>query len=218
VGGAAVVGRYSSEAIGWRLDWSCDWQRQPGQPPSWRNRRLPLEVAAPERGLLLVASGPPQGAQALFARWRTPGPNPLTGPEETEGAGLLQGLLAGSLLYAYLPEVPASAGAPPGLPLSDLWLAVRREAERYVVGALATLAEEQSPRVLLNVVRLAAAAWLRKAGVQDLAPRLKALEVEVSGRTVVVRGLSLGEGELLRALGLGPRAASEEVGGAGGGS
>jgi hypothetical protein len=86
------------------------------------------------------------------------------------------------------------------------------------VGALAALNEEQDPRLLLNVVRLAAAAWLRKAGVQDLVPRLKGLRVEVSGRTVVVQGLSLGEGELLRALGIGSGAASEEASGAGGGS
>jgi hypothetical protein len=218
VAGAAVLGRFSPQAVGSRLDWSCDWQRQPGQPSYWRNRRLPLELAAPERGLLLVASGPPRGAQRLLDRWRTPGPNPLTGPEDPAGAGLLQGLLAGSLLYAYLPELPGSSGAPPGLPLSDLWLSVRREAEWYVVGALAALNEEQDPRLLLNVVRLAAAAWLRKAGVQDLVPRLKALRVEVSGRTVVVQGLSLGEGELLRALGIGSGAASEEASGAGGGS
>jgi hypothetical protein len=48
-------------------------------------------------------------------------------------------------------------------------------------------------------------------------PRLQALEVEVSGRTVAVTGLSLEEGELLRALGLGPRGARQEAGGAGSG-
>lgn len=195
-----MVGRYSPDAVGLRLDWSCDWRRQAGQPPVWSNRRLPLEVAAPERGLLLVGFGRPPEGQGLLARWRNPGPNPLERLDQAEPA-LRRELLAGSALYAFLPAPPPALGAAEGFPLSSLWLAARRQGDRYALGALALLDQEPNPRLMLNVARLAAAAGLRKAGLGDLVERLKELEVTVSGRTVAVSGLSLGQAELLQALG-----------------
>jgi hypothetical protein len=163
-------------------------------------------VAAPERGLLLVAYGQSPEAQRLFARWRNPGPNPLEMSEQPEPA-LRQELLAGSALYAFLPALPPALGAAGGFPLSSLWLAVRRQGDRYALGALALLDQEPDPRLMLNVVRLVAAAGLRKAGLGDVVERLKELEVTVSGRTVAVSGLSLGQAELLQVLGGQPGAA-----------
>ena len=200
---AAVLGRYSPDAVGLCLDWSCGWRRSPGQPPFWRNLRLPVEVAAPERGLLLVAYGAQPDARGLLARWQNPGPDPLERLDLTE-PGLRQELLAGSDLYAFLPTLPPALGQ---LPLYSLWLAARRQGEGYTLGALALLDQEPDPRVMLNVVRLAAAAVMRKAGLANVAERLKELEVRVSGRTVVVSGLSLGRGELLQMLGARPSTA-----------
>jgi len=218
-GGAALVGRFCPEEVGFRLDCSCDWRRGQGQPPSWRHRRLLLEVAAPESGLLLLATGPGVETRELLDRWRAPRPNPLAEPEDPGGADLLRGLKAGSLLYAYLPRLPASASFPSGVPLSGLWITVRREAERYELAALASieLAEPPSPRWVLSAVRLAAAAWLRRAGVADPAGRLGPLRVESSGRVYAVTGLILQEEELLQVLGFPPRAARREAGGSGGG-
>ncbi len=194
------MGRYSPDAVGMRLDWSCDWRRNPGQPPFWRHLRLPLEVAAPERGLLLVAYGAQPDAQALLTRWRNPGPSPLERLDQAEPA-LRQELLAGSDLYAFLPALPPALSETAQFPLTNLWLAARRQGDGYALGALALLDREPDPRSFLMVARLAAAAVMRKAGLGDVVDRLKELEVKVSGRTVAVSGLSLGQDELLQVLG-----------------
>ena len=201
---AAVLGRYSADAISLRLDWSCDWRRNPGEPLSWSHRRLPLEVAAPERGLLLAAYGTQPDAREFLARWRNPGPSPLDTLDRAEPA-MRRELLAGSDLYAFLPVLPSAWGGS-ALPLSNLWLAARRQGDGYVLGALVLLDREPNTAdtgVFLRVARLAAAAVLRKVGLSDVVERLQELEVRVSGRTVAVSGLSLGREELLRALGVG---------------
>ena len=203
---AAVWGRYSPDAVGLNLDWSCGWRRNPGEPPFWSNRRLPLEVAAPERGLLLVAYGTPPDARGLLARWRNPEPDPLVRLDLTEPA-LRRELLAGSDLYAFLPVLPPALGQAAQLPIYSLWLAARRQGDGFTFGALALLDREPDPDSVLRVVRLAAAALMRRAGLANLVERLKELEVEVSGRTVAVSGLSLSREELLRMLGARPDAA-----------
>jgi hypothetical protein len=165
-----------------------------------------LEVAAPERGLLLVAYGAQPDGRGLLARWRNPGPSPLAMLDQTEPA-LRRELLAGSDLYAFLPVLPAAWGQAAQLPFSCLWLSARRHEDGYALGALALLEREPDPRLVLNVVRLAAAAVMRKAGLANVAERLKELEVKTSGRTVAVSGLILGRGELLQMLGARPGAA-----------
>jgi hypothetical protein len=207
---AAVLGRYSADAVSLRLDWSCDWRRNPGEPLSWSHRRLPLEVAAPERGLLLAAYGTQPDARGFLARWRNPGPSPLDTLDRAEPA-MRRELLAGSDLYAFLPVLPPAWGGSV-LPLSNLWLAARRQGDGYALGALVLLDREPNTAdtvdsgVFLRVARLAAAAVLRKVGLADVVGRLQELEVRVSGRTVAVSGLSLSREELLRALGAGPGA------------
>ncbi len=214
---AAVLGRYSADALSLRLDWGCDWRRNPGEPLSWSHRRLPLEVAAPERGVLLAAYGEQPGAPGFLARWRNPGPSPLDNLDRTEPA-MRRELLAGSDLFAFLPVLPPAWGGSAQLPLSNLWIAARRQGDEYALAALVLLdrepdaadsadtADTADSGVYLRVARLAAAAVLRKVGLGNVVERLRELEVRVSGRTVAVSGLSLGREELLRALGAGPGA------------
>jgi hypothetical protein len=117
--------------------------------------------------------------------------------------------LAGAALYAFLPSLgpaePSLAAPPPagrlsGLPIRQLWLAARRTADQYELGALAALAGTPNPRARAGLTRLAAASLLRKAGIPEVTARLRALEITAEEDFLTVRGLKLSEPELLALL------------------
>jgi hypothetical protein len=216
----AVTGRFSPDLVGLRLDWSCGWRRHPSKqataqssaPPYWSARGQPLEVGSPARGLLLAAAGRSGALERMQGRRLAP----ETGPVERARADDPRAgpFLAGAALYACLPSrrVAEPAGSGEGgaagvLPLASplfamrmLWLAARRQGEQYELGVLAVLAGEPNARALAGLVRLVAAAWLRKAGVPEVTARLRALDIAVDAGGLAVRGLRLSEKELLALL------------------
>ncbi len=195
------------------MSFACGWVRhEPAlpSPPSptsptstayWIARRGGLEVGSPARGLLLAAAGRPGALQRMMARRasaqeglveRARAGDPRVGP-----------FLAGAALYACLPGLGTAqpaAGEVSGLPMHQLWLAARREADQYELGALAALAGMPNPRALAGLVRLAAASLLRKASIPEVAARLRGLEITVEADGLTVRGLKLSEPELLALL------------------
>jgi hypothetical protein len=199
--GLALTGRWSPDLVSLRLSFSCGWVRhEPPTPPYWSARRGGLEVGSPAPGLLLAAAGRPGALAGLLAR------GPAAGPVESARASdaRVAALLAGAAWYAFLPSLaPDAGGEARGLPLRELWLAGRREGDRYELGARAALAgapEQPSARALAGLVRLAAAAWLRKAGIPDVAARLREMEIAVEAGSLEARGLRLSEAELRAAL------------------
>ena len=129
---------------------------------------------------------------------------PQAGPVERARAGdpRVGPFLAGAALYACLPSrgvAKPAAGAASGLPMHQLWLAARREGDHYELGALAALAGTPNPRALASLVRLAAAAWLRKASIPEVLARLRALEITADADGLTVRGLRLSRGGAARA-------------------
>ncbi len=208
-GGAelAVTGRWSVNLLSARLDWSCGWTRHqpaPNAPPYWSARRGTLEAGSPAQGLLLAAFGRPGAVQRMAARRLSPQAGPVELAREQDPR--VGPLLAGAVLYAFLPAAAKPAGereaTPPagGLPLRELWLAVHRAQDQYELGALAALAGAPNERALTALVRLAAAGWLRKAGIAEVAARLRALDIEVEEGGLSVRGLRLAEPEMLALL------------------
>jgi hypothetical protein len=202
----AVTGRWSPDLVSMRMSFSCGWVRHepalpsPASPASttppayWSVRRGALEIGSPARGLLLAAAGRPGALERMMVRRlsvqeglveRARASDPRVGP-----------FLAGAALYACLP----AAGKVSGLPMHQLWLAARREADQYELGALASLAGTPNPRALAALVRLAAAALLRKASIPEVVARLRALEITAEAEGLTVRGLKLSETELLALL------------------
>ena len=212
----AVTGRWSPDLVSTRMSFSCGWVRRetapassssPSSPPPststvyWRARRAALEVGSPARGLLLAAAGRPGGLERMMARRRSP----HEGLVERARAGdpRVGPFLAGAALYACLPALGTAqppAGKVSGLPMRQLWLAARREADQYELGALASLAGTPNPRALASLVNLAAAALLRKASIPEVVARLRALEITADTGGLTVRGLKLSEPELLALL------------------
>lgn len=217
----AVTGRWSPDLVSLRMSFACGWVRHEPAPPSspsptspayWSARRGALEVGSPARGLLFAAAGRPGALERMMARRlsaqeglveRARAGDPRVGP-----------FLAGAALYACLPALGTAqspAGEVSGLPMHQLWLAARREADHYEVSALAALAGTPNPRALAGLVRLAAASLLRKAGIPEVLARLRALEITADGDGLTVRGFMLSEPELLALLqgALLPRAAGD---------
>ena len=209
----AVTGRWSPGPVSARLDWSCGWVRQqpsPDSPPYWRARRSPLEVGSPVPGLLLVATGLPNALERMAARRLSPRAGPVERAREQDPQ--VGPFLAGAALYAFLP-MPGTGGAAGasgaadkggGLPVRELWLAAYRGQDQYELGARAALApapaEQPNARALTGLIRLAAAGWLRKAGIPEVAARLRAMDIEVQAGGLTVRGLRLAEPEMLALL------------------
>jgi len=194
----AVTGRFSPDLVSFRLGFSCAWARHesalPSAQPYWSARGRSLEVGSPAPGLLLAAAGRPGGLERMLARRLVPAAGPVERAREEDPQA--NRLLAGAAAYAYLPALPAGVS----LPLRSAWVAARREGDQYELDVLAALAGEPNPRALAGLVRLAAAAWLRLAGLPDIVGRLRALQIEAGGGSVMVRGLRLSEAELLSAL------------------
>jgi hypothetical protein len=221
----AVTGRWSPSLLSARLDWSCGWSRHqssPASPPYWSERRSGLEVGSPAPGLLLAAFGQPGAVGRMSARRLSPRAGPVELAREQDPR--VGPFLSGAALWAFLPAVAAGGGAAGsagagggtagsaggGLPLRELWLAAQRGQGQYELGALASLrgapgsiaagAGAPSARALTALVRLAAAGWLRKAGIPEVAARLRAMDVEVQEGGLTVRGLRLAEPEMLALL------------------
>jgi hypothetical protein len=213
----AVTGRWSADMLSARLGWSCGWVRHAPATGMdyWSGRRGTLEVGSPARGLLLAAAGRPGALERMAARRLSPQAGPVERARGEEPR--VEPLLAGAALYAFAPLGrigPAGATAVGGLPVRALWLTARRGQDRYELGALAALegspgrsppsatdgAAAPNARALTGLVRLAAASLLRKAGIPEVAARLRAMEVEVDGGLLGLRGLSLSEAELLALL------------------
>jgi hypothetical protein len=204
----AVTGRWSPSLVSARLNFSCGWARREPAPGVWywSARRSALEVGSPAAGLLLAAVERPGALEGMTDRRRSP----QAGPVERTRADdpRVDPFLAGAALYAFLPAAGEASVAEPagGLPVRELWLAARHEQDQYDLGALAALTpavgapDAPSARALTVLVRLAAAAWLRKAGIPEVAARLRAMEIEVDAGGLTVRGLRLAEAELLALL------------------
>jgi hypothetical protein len=212
----ALTGRWSPELVSARMGWSCGWERH--APASgvayWSERRGPLEVGSPVRGLLLAATGRPGALERMAARRLSPRAGPVERARGEEPKVEL--LLAGAALYAFAPLgrfAAAGAEAEGRLPVRALWLAARRGPagqspgqDPYELSALAVLEsppeapDAPNARALTGLVRLAAASWLRKAGIPEVAARLRAMQVEVSAGMLSLRGLRLSEAELLALL------------------
>jgi hypothetical protein len=238
----AVTGRWSPNLLAARLDWSCGWVRHqpsPDSPPYWSERRSGLEVGSPARGLLLAASGQPGALQRMTARRLSPQAGPVELVRDKDPR--VGPLLAGAALYAFLPAAAGAAGEAGGgggLPVRELWLAAQRgegleyrgstpgqnpPRRQYELSLLASLAGPSggepgapNPRALTALVRLVAAGWLRKAGIPEVAARLRQMEVEVNAGGLAVRGLRLAEPELLALLQSALQPAEEGSGARGG--
>jgi hypothetical protein len=193
------------------MSFACGWVRREPAPPAsrpyWSARRGALEVGSPAPGLLLAAAGRPGALQGMLARRLEA--IPAQGARASDPR--VDPFLAGATLYARLPAIPGAgpgsgpAGQAGGLPLRELWLAARREADQYELGAVASLVRTAdgalpNPRALAGLVRLAAASLLRKAGIPEVAARLRALEIAADADGLTVRGLRLSQAELLALL------------------
>jgi len=212
-------GRFAAGAIRSRLACASDWRRRRAPGAAGRggrasgyfeHRRLGLQVAAPERGLVLAANG--SIAQGLdryrhFAAGAAPA-----------GVGLPGQALAaveGAALFAYLPALPRGMGQPPdtgsagGGPtgsaagIRDLWFAAAPDPPApgaYQAEAVFRLEQERSPRALESLFRLLLASWLRRSGLADPVGRLRRAQILAEAGEVRVRGLSLSVEELLQFL------------------
>jgi len=186
---AVATGRFSPASVSLRLNSSLSWRRfelEGGARSYWRHRKQPLEVAAPECGLLLVSAGQGQGAESLIARWKKPGPNPLAAVAPAN-AQILQGAAA----YLFIPEVQ---------PFRNGWLTVRLEGGQAFLSCALTIEEGADPRSLQNLIRLLAVSWMRKAGLADIPARIRDMQIEVDGGTVLASGLRLEPFEVVKAV------------------
>jgi hypothetical protein len=150
---------------------------------------LPVELACPARGVVLLSSG---GMVSLLRGLPALGPAFL--PEEV----LSQ--IPDTALLLYLPQLAGLSGsgaAPAGtLPVRSLLLTARVEQGGYDLRGSLALQETGNARVLSSLVRLMLLAWMREAGLSGVAERLRAVQVSVEEKEVGFSGLRLSASEL----------------------
>ncbi len=185
---AIALGDYPSGSLSWQLGCSPDWQRQGPGGEFWASRREPLQLALPERRLILVATA---GMERLLALLRQPGPDPLPQAARRD--------METSELIVFFPVLPDSGGAAglSRLPIRRSWVTARPAGDGVAVGAFFGLEEVKNARILESLLRLAVVALLREQQLPDVAERLKGMEVTMEPSGIRLSGLRLSARETL---------------------
>jgi hypothetical protein len=110
-------------------------------------------------------------------------------------------------LLLYLPSLPSGLGGAAGtgalaatMPIREVWLAARRDGDRYLVSGVCNTASERDARSVVLLVKLALVQWLRSQNLPDAGERLKAVTVAADGQQVKLAGLAFGKDELVPVL------------------
>jgi len=186
-----LLGDYNASRLRCSLSWSREWHRQRGAQPFWEKAGKPLQLAAPWDGLLLISD---RGMAPVLARLEVPGSfsMPQEAYREMEQADL----------FAYFPTLPGlETQGSTRLPLRSLWVSAGRSGDRYALRGVFLLTEVREPRLLQALFKLLLASWLRRGELGAVADRLRALEIAVDERFVVIQGLELSTREMASILG-----------------
>jgi hypothetical protein len=192
-----ALGRLSPTAVAFKLNNDSRWQRVLLEPfpdsgfagsrwsyrTYWRHLGSGVQLAVPQRGVLLVAGGDAGAAEQLLRRFQLPGPNPLPEPaaEEAERADIFLYLPDPMFLAASSRSVSSSSQDPAvllqRLPLRHGWVSAQGGQEGYELEAVFVLSEVESSRSVELLLRLMLTLWMRKARVQDPVEKLKAVTI-----------------------------------------
>jgi hypothetical protein len=217
-----VVGSMPAGPLVRRLNSDPTWQRvmldrfpagdaaDSGQSHRTYWQKDSLQIAAPQRGLLLLAGGgtgpdTQRGVEALL--WRLQAPQPqrlpphLTG--EAERADIFLYLPSPAVLAASVTTVPAqdSGALLQSLPLRQGWVSATRDTsaggvEGYRLEVVFLLEEVDSPRSVEMLLRLMLTLWLRKLQVDDPVETLKAAGIRADTQSARIESLFLANDEI----------------------
>jgi hypothetical protein len=189
-----AVGSYPAGLIRSRLCGSRSWDTVKSPAGKYYvSTKVGVQVGVPGGFAVLVSSGAMDSLLARFAE-----PVAIAMPAEAaEGMDVDD-------LWLYLPELPGGLpGVPAGgasLPIREVWLDVRRTADRYEVAGTCNTTSERDARSLVLLVRLALVAWMRTQGLSDVSGWLKNVTVAADGVQVRLSGLSFGKDEIVPLL------------------
>ena len=194
---AISMGSYPLSLIRFQLNTSKEWKKVKSDTVYWQHRQENLQIAVPERNLILISSG---SMERILHRLKNPLPMPIPG-EVIEA-------MESSSLVIYFPVLPTTAEMQ-NLPIQTVWLSLLRNRdsdqdgglESYDLKAVFFLSEEKNPRILAMLFRLLVMIMMRSAEIDNVASRLKAMEITVDEASVRLSGLNLSVEELLRAAG-----------------
>ena len=194
---AISMGSYPLGLIRFQLNTSKEWKKIKSDTVYWQHRRENLQIAVPESNLILIPSG---SMERILHRLENPLPMPV--PEEVIEA------MESSSLVIYFPVLPTTPQMQ-NLPIQTVWLSLLRNRdngqdgglESYDLKAVFYLSEGKDPRILAMLFRLLVMIMMRNAEMDNVASRLKALEITVDEARVRLSGLNLNTEELLRAAG-----------------
>lgn len=218
-----ALGKFSPGPVVRQLNRDPSWERVmlellPGRDStsshwSYRTywRKEELQIAVPERGILLVSGGDPAGAEDLLRRLHSPRPQPL--PVQARGAP------ESADIFFYIPDPVALAASrrsvstsqDPGallqnLPIRQGWISARwyasdpsvaqEQREGYEVEVVFLLARLENPRSVERLLRLMLTLWLRKCQVENPVEKLKAVTIRAESESVRIESLFLSSGEI----------------------
>jgi hypothetical protein len=188
-----ALGSYPAGLIRSRLCSSRSWETVKSSAGTYYvSAKAGVQVGVPKGYAVLVSTG---AIETLLARFAAPVAPPLP-------AEVAEGMERADMVL-YLPELPGGLpGAPGGaaLPIREVWLDVRRTADRYDVAGTCNTATERDARSLVLLARLALVAWMRAQNLPDPIERLKTVTVTSEGAQVKLAGLSFAKDELVPVL------------------
>ncbi|UCF96404.1 MAG: hypothetical protein JSV89_14635 [Spirochaetaceae bacterium] len=212
-----ALGDLTSGSVARRLDLDPAWERvqlerMPGRgftSTHWSYRTYwrkgNLQVAVPQRSVLLASGGDPAGAETLLRRFHAPGSDRLPAEVSAE--------LEGADLFFYLPDplalaaisLSASSAQDPAvvfqrLPIRQLWISAAGSGaaggEDYELEVVFLLSEVENPRAVETLLRLMLTLWMRKVQAEDPVGKLKAATIRTDGGSARIESLTLSPAEL----------------------
>ena len=186
-----AVGGYSRSLVCLPLALSKKWHKVKLSESYWQHKESSLQVAHPERSIILVSSG---SIERMFERLRNP--RPYLFPEdvfvELENADIL-------VFFPVLPLTMDSSRLEK-LHIRRVWITADKAEQDYEITGVFDLTEIEESRLLESVFRLIIIAWMRKAEMGNLAERLRGMEITVVGQRVRISGLQFSNEELVEIL------------------
>lgn len=189
-----ALGNYPAALVRIPLGINKEWHKARAPRPYWQHSVKVLQVAVPERNLILFSTGT---IERMLERLQHPLSYPLP-PEVSFGMEQADFII----FFPILPTLSEKTQLEK-LPFRRFWVTADKGEKFYeLVGvfALADTYEIKQARLVKALFRLVLIGWMRKAKLEDIVSRLKGMEITILEENIQITGLRLSNREIINAL------------------
>lgn len=181
---AVAFGTYSAAFMGIQMDLSADWSALQNPHRHWEHVDSGVKIAFPYDNMILLTNN---DMEYLYAHIKEPKADfvPLDLAYEMRLYDVV-------LFFPRLPDelLPGSASSM-NIPVDRLWFTLENGSDVYAIEAVFHLPSDRQAKAFLLAAKLVLMSWLKEAGIENLAQRLRPIRFVVEGAVVRMTELEL---------------------------